>query len=368
MPIGHTVMETSLMPRPLIIPSFLCASICLLLSGDVQAKETKKAKKAQKSIAKKGRIKDPAPELQRQCPKGIKVQKKLIERKELNVETGKRETFKGAEWACRSPLGAVYGKLVRLFIDGVRIEEHYQKGKRSGSFRAWHGNGKKKAEGQYKIPTTGKSKAWAGSKHGVWTHWYKDGKVQEKATYHYGDVAGKKSSWYPNGKLAFEESRAPGQSTGQAVAWWSNGQKRNETTTKFGQAHGLSRSWFQNGKKEGEATWADGKLHGVFRSWHKNGKKSYESSYLEGKQHGLVETWYANGKKKSSVTFKDGKTHGLAQVWHKNGRKAAEATYRKGKRVGKEMQWDEKGKVLEPKKPTKTRKKPLLDRMKDSLE
>ena len=346
----------------------ICVFICALMSGHGLAEA--KGRNRHRSSSKGRLIKDPTRALQRQCPRGIKVKKTSIQRKEHNLKTDKMETIRGAEWACKSSLGAVYGKLVRIFSDGVRHEERYNRGKRSGLFQAWYRDGRKKAQGQYKVPTSGKLKGLGGFKHGLWIHWGRDGKVEEKATYRYGDVVGTRLRWFPNGKLAVKETRAPGTSTSKEVQWWKNGRKRVEASFKRGRMHGVTRGWFQNGKRAMEWTWVNGKLHGLGREWHANGKKKLEASSIEGKQDGLLQTWHPNGKRQSRINFQDGKRHGLAQTWHSNGKRAAQATYQNGKLVGKLRQWDAKGRIqrIQTRKKTKrTRKGGLLGQMKDLL-
>lgn len=258
---------------------FLLCVTLLAAGGPVRA-EPKNAKKAPE---KKFRVSDPAPELQRQCPKGIKVVKQHVERKDTVLKTGKTALVRGVEWACRSSFGVVHGKLVRIYLDGVREEEHYRQGKRDGNFRAWYGNGQRKTEGQYKVPTTGQLKGWAGSKHGTWTHWYPDGKVKAKANYHHGEVRGKRTMWHENGRLAYEELGVQGNPLSTIVIWWDNGQTRSEGQSKSGQLHGIQRQWYPNGSKQFEGAFQDGKAYGLHQTWHPNGKRAFEGHFRDGK-------------------------------------------------------------------------------------
>jgi antitoxin component YwqK of YwqJK toxin-antitoxin module len=121
-------------------------------------------------------------------------------------------------------------KVVERYESGQKKSEGYvlADGKKAGPWTAWHDNGQKEGEGEFK----------KGKSEGLWTIWHK------------------------NGRKALEGEFKNGQREGRCTEWDGNGQKRAEGE-------------FKNDKWEGRwVFWSkDGSLNAKQSGIYKAGKK-----------------------------------------------------------------------------------------------
>ena len=130
--------------------------------------------------------------------------------------------------------------------------------------------------------------------------------------------SGKVYAWHPNGQKMGEGNYKDGKLNGISLQWNSNGQKIREVNFKDGNTDGLAVSWHENGQKVFESNWKDGKQNGLFIAWYENGQKNMETNWKDGKKEGLAVVWNENGLKVFESNWKDGKKVS-SKYWNSKG-------------------------------------------------
>ena len=102
-------------------------------------------------------------------------------------------------------------------------------------------------------------------------------------------------------------STKDGSKDGLASWWYENGRIRLEEHYKDGKPHGEYTYWYENGQIHIKATYKDGKPDGKMISLFKNGQIEEEINYKDGKLDGEWITRYENGKIRCVVNYKEGK-------------------------------------------------------------
>ena len=100
---------------------------------------------------------------------------------------------------------------------------------RHGFHKKWYPGGKQlKSVYQYE----------GGIKHGEYTLYYADGKLQEEGAYRFGIMHGKYTSWYRNGNVHIEGEYADGQKNGDFAIYSDNGKVIKKGPYFIGVKHG----------------------------------------------------------------------------------------------------------------------------------
>lgn len=130
------------------------------------------------------------------------------------------------------------GRWVSYFQDGsISVEWKYKKGRVHGKYNSYHEEVKKgvrvkKEEGTYVD----------GKVHGVWTRWYKNGKIDEEMEYEKGELHGQYTSWTETGHADEKGIYHEGYKHGKWEQWSNENRKRKKTYWE----HGIKLYWIDH--------------------------------------------------------------------------------------------------------------------------
>lgn len=131
-----------------------------------------------------------------------------------------------------------------------------------------------------------------GKKHGTYTLWYKNTKLQMICTFVHDKMDGLLKQWNENGNQWEECTYVQGELHGLYIRWYENGRQWETGTYVQDKKDGLYRHWYENGQLSVECTYVQGELHGLYRKWHANGCQWEECTYVQNKKDGLYRCWY----------------------------------------------------------------------------
>ena len=127
------------------------------------------------------------------------------------------------------------------------------------------------------------------------------------------------TAWHENGQKKAEANWKDSKRDGLSTEWHENGQKKSESNWKDGCADGLANTWYKNGQKKAEANWEEDKIVWLL-SWHENGEKSAESNFKNGNgglglvqrgRHGKLSRSIQGRRKSRRLTLVRLKLHSL---------------------------------------------------------
>ena len=82
-----------------------------------------------------------------------------------------------------------------------------------------------------------------------------------------------RQAWHKNGKKRSEDNWKDGKRDGLFVQWNEVGQKEAEVNFKDGKEDGLALMWHENGQKKAEGNWKDDKVvEGSRKFWNSKGE------------------------------------------------------------------------------------------------
>jgi antitoxin component YwqK of YwqJK toxin-antitoxin module len=134
-------------------------------------------------------------------------------------------------------------------------------------------------------------------KNGLYTRYYIDGKIAEKAHYKNGALDSIRTLFYDNGNIHIEEHYKMGKFDGPYKSYFMDGKLLQEGAYLNNQMHGLWKTYFQEEPhilKE-EITFENGIENGLFKEYFPDGKIDREGSFLNGYENGIVKMYDSTG-------------------------------------------------------------------------
>jgi antitoxin component YwqK of YwqJK toxin-antitoxin module len=192
-------------------------------------------------------------------------------------------------------------------VSAVELDQ----GVRHGKSLAWHPNGKKFREIEYR----------AGEFDGAAVEYDVEERVVKQEKFVHGYRHGLKREYYGSGEVRSEcETLFAKQVVKTHDDWW-NGTSEVEVvgTEGYDQRHGRFVAWNLDGLKVLEGSYVDDVPEGKFTWWHENGTKAIEGSYVHGKQDGTWTWWYSNGMKELTGDYVQGEEVGNWKEWQETG-------------------------------------------------
>ncbi|MBA4019991.1 MAG: hypothetical protein C0483_22730 [Pirellula sp.] len=194
----------------------------------------------------------------------------------------------------------------------------FDNGERHGKSLAWHPNGKKFREIEYR----------AGELDGAAVEFDAEERVVKQEKFVNGYRHGIKTEHYPTGEVKSECETLFAKNVVISEDDWWNGTSNVEIVGLVGedQRHGRFTAWNLDGLKVLEGTYVDDRPEGRFTWWHENGTKAIEGQYVDGKQNGVWTWWYSNGMKELTGDYVAGEEAGNWKEWQETGLVATSMT------------------------------------------
>ena len=122
-----------------------------------------------------------------------------------------------------------------------------------------------------------------GEKHGKYTAFYDDGKINEEATYINGVLTGKRIIYHPNGKVEIEETYDDkGVMNGPYKSYFESGVLELEKEYKDNMILGAIKVYYPSGSIKEEVSMENNTENGPFTEYHENGKVHWKGTYRNG--------------------------------------------------------------------------------------
>lgn len=151
----------------------------------------------------------------------------------------------------------------------VTTDDKYQKGRKLAVKTEHYSNGTKKSEGmylhaQYAVKTTDD---WWNAKPATFTTKGQD------------ERHGVFTAWHENGQKQYEGEFKNDLRVGEFVYWYSNGQKRLQGAYKLGKPEGRWVWWHKNGQKATQGQYTNGEPRGPWAYWKEDGQLHQKADY-----------------------------------------------------------------------------------------
>ncbi len=129
-----------------------------------------------------------------------------------------------------------------------------------------------------------------GIKHGKFTVYNEDGKIQEEATYTNGILSGKRYLYHPNGKVEIEETYDDkGVMNGPYKTYFASGLLELEKEYKDNIILGAIKVYYPSGSIKEEVFMENNTENGPFTEYHENGKVHWKGTYRNGdNEYGIL--------------------------------------------------------------------------------
>lgn len=228
----------------------------------------------------------------------------------------------------------------------------------------------------------------ASAKNGLWTSYFKDGRVKSKIEYRNGKISGQHLEWHANGqqKLISFQHYTEG---GKHLEWFPNGQLKEEAyfsrrayrdsvyriynsngkvlVEKYFEdnlLNGPATTYYENGDLEKFENYERGKLDSIstwyeggslasyynfsreqWSEYFKNGqlKKHYASEFNKNRKTGQYKEWFQNGQLRSHGSFRKTDSTGQWTIYHENGKRHYITSYTRGRKKGDFVSWYDNG-------------------------
>lgn len=192
-----------------------------------------------------------------------------------------------------------------IFLSQVfaqKINQFDASGKRTGVWRKYYENGKKRYEGQFKN----------GKEVGVFTFY-------------------NEASSYPTIVKQYSST-----SDTAVVKFYNKSRVKTQGKMVGKQRVGKWIYYFSDGKRIfSEETYKNGKLNGLLKNYYNNGRVTEETMYRDGKKEGLSKIFSDQGTLIEAVNYSQGKLNGLAKYFDLKGVIKEKGNYKNGVRDGK---------------------------------
>jgi antitoxin component YwqK of YwqJK toxin-antitoxin module len=150
---------------------------------------------------------------------------------------------------------------------------------------------------------------------------YKDNKLEGPKKVYDPQRAGRRNevAYYSEGKKH-----------GNYTKWYENTRVQQTGNYVYDQRDGLSTWYFENGNKSVEYNYRNGKLDGNASTFFENGKVSAYGNYTNDKQTGEWKEYYESGNMQAEGMYKDGEKEGPWKQYDTDGKLVKTVTYKQG--------------------------------------
>lgn len=235
-----------------------------------------------------------------------------------------------------------------------------ENGKRTGSWKSNHENGKLAEEADYAeglqngkdniFYFNGKPKAVSTYKddqlEGEFLYYKKTGALEQKKYFKKGQLEGEYRSYFPIGETIpeFYVPYKNGNIEGEAIEYYATGRPFSRMPFSNGKLNGVEKKYFLNDSLSSEITYKDGLMEGPYKTYFNNGQLAEMGQTSGNDFTGEWKTYYPNGKP-SEYHYKDGKIDGLYRFYDQDGKLYYEYDYRNGEIITYRF-FDKAGKLL----------------------
>ncbi|HET9484211.1 MAG TPA: hypothetical protein VFO79_09665, partial [Xanthomonadales bacterium] len=167
-------------------------------------------------------------------------------------------------------------------------------------------------------------------RHGMWTQFHGDGKLQGIGAYMFGRKTGPWFEWWPSGQFwrvvnyvnDIEDSAAARACIAIGGVWISDDNER-----------ALGCQVCRSSKEDDKGPVNQLKI-GAWTWWHANAAIEKQGAFVQGERDGHWQSWFDNGQLMLDTTFRIGKEQGPARGFFRDGKQRFEGTYVDGAEDG----------------------------------
>jgi YD repeat-containing protein len=185
----------------------------------------------------------------------------------------------------------------------IAAEGFYQYGKRTGTWKYYHPNGKLRAKGDF----------FEGKLMGPYETYYEDGAIREKGNWNgYHEVG--RHQYFKKDILNMESVYDGGGKVVERFGYYEDGKmsfKENDSLMVYFHPNGISSS---------VAHRKNGQLNGYTYNYDANGNLTEKSFYTNSKRNGQLFLYYKNGNIKFHANFLDDRMSGERMYYDENGK------------------------------------------------
>ena len=225
-------------------------------------------------------------------------------------------------------------------IDGVRINQYTEDGKKTGIWEKYYKNGQLWIKGSYKN----------GKQDGVWENYHDNGQLGIKGFFKNGKYIKqiKESEQPKKGKLFI-----PRKLSGEGSRWviWNNeqpikdGVRINQYDIETGEKDGYWETYDRDGNLESKGNYVNGKADGYFESYDEDGKLYEKGHYKNGEMVGYWETYDYTENVYNKGHYKNNLMDGLWKYYYPNGQLYGKGYYKNDFKDGVWEWYDKNGKL-----------------------
>jgi len=134
-------------------------------------------------------------------------------------------------------------------------------------------------------------------KHGLYSRFYKSGKIAEKASYQNGLLDGVRTLYYDTGAKEIEEVYQSDSLHGEYKTYYPSGKVEFVCEYVNNKIQGKSKKYYESGKLLEEVIFKDNNENGPFVEYYENGEIEWKGQYLNGdNEFGLLENYNNKGE------------------------------------------------------------------------
>jgi len=145
------------------------------------------------------------------------------------------------------------------------------------------------------------------NREGVWTEYYRNGKVKSEITYQNNKKFGYMKSFYENGNIAEEGSWDGAHWIGVYKYYYTTGKIAYEWYYgQGGNREGMQNYYYENGTVMRSGNWVNGCADGIVAEYYDSGHLRSESQWKMGRVDGIMKEYYDSGNLKAKRVYSDG--------------------------------------------------------------
>ncbi len=166
---------------------------------------------------------------------------------------------------------------------------------------------------------------------GIFTTYFKNGKMQTKGEFRRGKRTGEWKAWYSNEQQRWQGNYEDDEEQGAWTYYHKNGKVKRTCTYVDGNVDGVSTFYYDNGDLQEKYIFIKGIKDGKFYEYYKGNKISDSGQYDKDSLVGAYNFYWENGNISVSGNFNDNKKDGMWTYYYSDGNKASIVEYKKGK-------------------------------------
>lgn len=165
------------------------------------------------------------------------------------------------------------GKAVAHFPNGdVQTSVDYKEGLPDGEIKSWYKKDALQVEGYMQ----------KGKRSGTWKLYHENGKLKKQTAYNDDIQEGPETFWLDNGTLQKNGTYVNGKLEGKYEWFYDNGKKKQEGHFLKGEEDGAWQDWYEDGTQKMKGQFLNGEKNGTWTWWDKTGKVTTIKIYQEG--------------------------------------------------------------------------------------